>query len=89
MTASYGHMQDVRQAGTAGMAKVALPPKFFGRIIEGLHMPQNTKDSQGGKSHPTTKTADRGQTTDKAQDKKSSQNSPTGPQKHGEKKTTP
>ena len=52
-------------------------------------MPQNTKDSQGGKSHAPTKTADRGQTTDKAQAKKSSASSPTGPQKHGEKKTTP
>ncbi|MDB5869075.1 MAG: hypothetical protein JWP96_1407 [Polaromonas sp.] len=52
-------------------------------------MPQNTKDSQGGKSHAPTKTADRGETTDKAQAKKSSATSPTGPQKHGEKKTTP
>lgn len=52
-------------------------------------MPQNTKDSQGGKTHSQTKTADRGQTTDKAQTKKSSENSPAGAQKHGEKKTTP
>jgi hypothetical protein len=51
-------------------------------------MPQNTKDSQGGKSHPTQKTA-AGKTGAKAQDKKSMANSPTGPQKHGEKKTTP
>jgi hypothetical protein len=57
--------------------------------MERPNMPQNTKDSQGGKSHPTTKTADRGQTTDKAEAKKSAPNSPTGPQKHGEKKTTP
>ena len=52
-------------------------------------MPQNTKDSQGGKTHSPTKTADRGHTTNKAQSKKSSENSPTGSQKHGEKKTTP
>jgi hypothetical protein len=52
-------------------------------------MPQNTKDSQGGKNHAPTKTAATGQTGDKAQAKKSSANSPTGPHKHGEKKTTP
>lgn len=52
-------------------------------------MPQNTKDSQGGKSHSPTKTADTGQTGDKADAKKGSANSPTGPHKHGEKKTTP
>ncbi|MDB5887083.1 MAG: hypothetical protein JWR74_3254 [Polaromonas sp.] len=52
-------------------------------------MPQNTKDSQGGKNHPTQKTAATGQTGGKAQDKKGSTNSPTGPHQHGEKKTTP
>ncbi|MEC5215046.1 hypothetical protein RCH06_003623 [Polaromonas sp. CG_9.5] len=52
-------------------------------------MPQNTKDSQGGKSHSPTKTADSSQTSEKAQDKKSNANSPTGSHQHGEKKTTP
>ena len=52
-------------------------------------MPQNTKDSQGGKTHPPKKTAATGQTGDKAQAKKGSANSPTGAHKHGEKKTTP
>jgi hypothetical protein len=52
-------------------------------------MPQNTKNSQGGKSHPTTQTADRGQTSDKANPKKNSSTSPTGAQKHSEKKITP
>ena len=52
-------------------------------------MPQNTKDSQGGKNHPPKKTAAKGQTGDKVQAKKGSDNSPTGPHKHGEKKTTP
>ena len=49
-------------------------------------MPQNTKDAQGGKSHPPKKTAATGQTGDKAQAKKGSANSPTGAHKHGEKK---
>ena len=52
-------------------------------------MPQNTKDSQGGKNHAPKKTAAAGQTSDKAQAKKSLAASPTGPHKHGEKKTTP
>jgi hypothetical protein len=65
------------------------PPKIFGGILERLNMPQNTKDSQGGKGHPSTKTADRGQISDKANPKKNSSTSPTGAPKHGEKKTTP
>lgn len=64
-------------------------PKSFAGITKELHMPQSTKDSQGGKNHPPKKTASSGQTGDKAQPKKSSADSPTGPQKHGEKKTTP
>ena len=52
-------------------------------------MPQNTKDSQGGKNHAPKKTAATGKAGDKAQAKKSSATSPIGPQKHGEKKTTP
>ena len=52
-------------------------------------MPQNTKDSQGGKTQSPKKTAPTGKPDDKAKAKKSSANSPTGPHKHGEKKTTP
>jgi hypothetical protein len=63
--------------------------KWFSRMTQGMKMPQNTKDSQGGKNHSPKKTAATGQTGDKAQAKKSSANSPTGPHKHGEKKTTP
>jgi hypothetical protein len=62
---------------------------LFGGIMQRLNMPQNTKESQGGKSHPTTKTADRGQTSGKAGPKKNSSTSPTGAPKHSAKKTTP
>jgi hypothetical protein len=60
------------------------------RPIEGDPM-QSTKDSKGGKSHPTTKGKSGGAVSDKAMAKKSarSSKSPTGPNKHGEKKTTP
>jgi len=53
-------------------------------------MPQSTKDSSGGKSHAKKATASRGAASEatikKAAGKSSS--SPTGPQRHGEKKTT-
>ena len=52
-------------------------------------MPQNTKDSQGGKSHAPQKTASSGKTASGSKPKKSASTSPTGSQKHGEKKTTP
>jgi hypothetical protein len=55
-------------------------------------MPQSTKDSAGGKSHPGKKTKSSGTVSDKAAAGKSgarSANSPTGPRKQGEKKTTP
>lgn len=56
-------------------------------------MPQSTKDTQGGKSHAKKKTHSSGAVSDKAAAKKAdsgrSANSPTGPNKHGEKKTTP
>jgi hypothetical protein len=52
-------------------------------------MPQSTKDSSGGKTHSTKNTHASGQTGDsKAEKKKVDSKSPTGPQKHGEKKTT-
>jgi len=54
-------------------------------------MPQSTKDSKGGKAHSTktshSKSSAGDETVKKAADKRS--DSPTGPQKHGEKKTTP
>jgi hypothetical protein len=55
-------------------------------------MPQSTKDSQGGKTHPGRKTKAADAVSDKAAAKKAggrSAASPTGPNKHGEKKTTP
>ena len=55
-------------------------------------MPQSTKNSQGGKTHPSKKSHSSGAVSDKAAARKSSgrsAKSPTGPNKHGEKKTTP
>ena len=54
-------------------------------------MPQSTKDSKGGKIHANKKTHSSGAVSEKAAAKKSGRNSasPTGPHKHGEKKTTP
>jgi hypothetical protein len=55
-------------------------------------MPQSTKDSQGGKTHSRKKAHSSGAVSDKAAASKSagrSAKSPTGPNKHGEKKTTP
>ena len=54
-------------------------------------MPQSTKDTTGGKTHPQKKTHSSGAVSDKAAAKKAarSASSPTGPIKHGEKKTTP
>jgi hypothetical protein len=55
-------------------------------------MPQSTKDSKGGKTNAGKKTHSSGAVSDKAAAKKSSgrsAKSPTGPNKHGEKKTTP
>lgn len=53
-------------------------------------MPQSTKDTQGGKTHAKKKTHASGTVSDKAVAKKGGRaGSPTGPMKHGEKKTTP
>jgi len=54
-------------------------------------MPQSTKDNQGGKTHSKKKTHSSGAVSEKAAAKKSGRSSPspTGPNKHGEKKTTP
>ena len=66
-------------------------PERSGDNFEGNEMPQSTKDNNGGKSHATKKTHSSGQVADKAVAKKGgrSATSPTGPIKHGEKKTTP
>ena len=54
-----------------------------------IQMPQNAKDSKGGKSHPTKETgANGGKKDDKGSaDRKS--DSPTGSHHKGDKKTTP
>lgn len=54
-------------------------------------MPQSTKDSKGGKTHPQKESHSSGAVSDKAAAKKAgrSPTSPTGPHKHGEKKSTP
>ena len=59
---------------------------------EDLQMPQSSKDNQGGKTHSKKTTHSSGAVSEKAMAKKSSgrsAKSPTGPNKHGEKKTTP
>jgi hypothetical protein len=54
-------------------------------------MPQSSKDNKGGKTHAGKKSHASGTVSDKAAASKSkrSTGSPTGPHKHGEKKTTP
>lgn len=55
-------------------------------------MPQSSKDNKGGKNHAAKKTHSSGAVSEKAAAKKPSARSagsPTGPNKHGEKKTTP
>ncbi|MEJ8840361.1 hypothetical protein [Ramlibacter sp. AN1133] len=54
-------------------------------------MPQSTKDNKGGKTHAGKKSHASGTVSDKAAAKKSGRSaaSPTGPHKHGEKKSTP
>jgi hypothetical protein len=57
-----------------------------------MHMPQSKKDNQGGKTHAAKKTHSSGAVSEKAAAKRSSgrsAGSPTGPNKHGEKKSTP
>lgn len=55
-------------------------------------MPQSKKDNQGGKTHAGKKTHSSGSVSEKELGKKSggrAAGSPTGPNKHGEKKSTP
>ena len=54
-------------------------------------MPQSTKDSKGGKTSASKTTHSNGQASEASAKKNAgrSANSPTGPHKHGEKKTTP
>ncbi len=56
-----------------------------------IHMPQSTKDSNGGKSHAAKTTGARSSAPEAAVKKSAAKGSsgPTGPQRHGEKKTTP
>lgn len=54
-------------------------------------MPQSTKDSAGGKSSKSKPTHSKGAASDATAKKaasKTGSSSPTGPVKHGEKKTT-
>lgn len=54
-------------------------------------MPQSKKDAKGGKTHAGKNTHSSAAVSDKAAARKGarSSGSPTGPIKHGEKKTTP
>ena len=54
-------------------------------------MPQSTKDSNGGKTHAKKQTKSGGNATEASVKKAAAKggNSPTGPARHGEKKTTP
>ena len=54
-------------------------------------MPQSTKDTKGGKTHAKKTRHSSGAVSDRAAAKKAGRSSasPTGPIKHGEKKTTP
>lgn len=54
-------------------------------------MPQSTKDSKGGKTHAArSKKRSPAAVSDKAVAKKATRSTgPTGPNKHGEKKSTP
>jgi hypothetical protein len=52
---------------------------------------QSNKDNKGGKSHGNKKTHSKGTVSDKAAAKSTGRSnaSPTGPMKHGEKRTSP
>ena len=50
-------------------------------------MPQSTKDSAGGKSHPAKSSGTKGKAA--TSPKSGTEKSPVGPAHHGEKKTTP
>jgi len=52
-------------------------------------MPQNTKDSKGGKSQPVKDTGTNGGTSSKKASADSKAGSPAGSHNKGEKKTTP
>lgn len=52
-------------------------------------MPQNTKDSHGGKNHPVKDTGANGTPKSDKGSADHKQGSPTGTQNKGEKKTTP
>jgi len=82
----------MRTARTTLLA-VTVPRLALTRPLKnkGDQMPQSNKDSKGGKSHSDNKPRPGGRSSgvsngNKAQGR--SAQSPTGPQKHGEKKTT-
>jgi hypothetical protein len=52
-------------------------------------MPQNTKDSKGGKTKPVKDTANSGAKRSEKGSADAKSDSPTGSQNKGEKKTTP
>jgi len=54
-------------------------------------MPQSTKDSKGDKTHPQKDTNSKSGASEASVKKaaEKSNSSPVGPQRHGEKKTTP
>jgi len=54
-------------------------------------MPQSTKDSKGGNAHSTKNTHAKSSATEEKVKKSADKDtgSPTGPLRHGEKKTTP
>ena len=52
-------------------------------------MPQSSKDSQGGKSHPVKQTSGKADAAKTQGGEPRNPKSPTGPHTHGEKKTTP
>lgn len=62
---------------------------FQSQPLQEMKMPQNSKDSKGGKTHPVKETADPGgKKSDKGTADKKPE-SPTGSHNKGEKKTTP
>ena len=52
-------------------------------------MPQSSKDSKGGKSHPVKDNTSKSVARKTKADQERNPKSPTGPHTHGEKKTTP
>jgi hypothetical protein len=60
-------------------------------VNQETNMPQSTKSSSGGKSHSQKETGAKSNASEESVKKAASKSnsSPTGPARHGEKKTTP